>query len=225
MLLPRLVALAGAALALTAAAAPPAVAAPVRRATGADVTPVLTSTPFGALPGQRVTHTITLAVTGGGAVPGVRVTFTTSADLVLVAAHTSAGRCPTVGARTVVCDLGTLSGPATVRVQGVLAAGTAPGALVSNVVTVSSARPDANPADDRADNAYLLPPPTATASNSPAASARPAGASERSTRTGRPVLALVAAVALAALVAGGLLVRRRRGALTRGDAGDPETVV
>ncbi len=194
---------------------------------GADVVPVLTSTPFGVLPGQRVTHTIALSVTGTGVVAGVRVSFTTSVGLEPVTATASVGRCPTVEARAVVCELGDLARPATVRVEGVLSPGTGPGALVSNVVTVSTNRPDSDPTDNRVSNAYLLPAPTA-ASSSPAPSARPGTVGSRPVRSGRPMLAALAALAagiVAALVPAGLLLRRRRSALTSRDTTRRETVV
>src|SRR5260370_26845228 len=69
-----------------------------------NVVPVLTSTPFGASPGQPVTHTVTLS--GTGVVPAVRVTFTTTVGLDGVRAAASSGGCTVVTAPTVVCELG-----------------------------------------------------------------------------------------------------------------------
>ena len=212
MSLPRTVSVIGLAVAFAAGAG----AQPARAVPGspADAAPVLTSTPFGARQGQRVTHTITLAVTGSGTLGGVRVTFTTSAGLDAASARTSVGRCPTITAVSVICDLGDLAAPRartatpTVTVRGVLMPGAAPGSLVQNVVALTTMHPDADPADNVVSNAYLLPgAASAGATARPPASARPASAAAGSRHTGPPVL--VALISAALVAAAGVLLWRR----------------
>ena len=142
-----------------------------------DAAPVLTSTPFGALPGQRVTHTITIS--GGGTLTNTRVTFTTTADLDGVTARAEPGRC-TASPRTVVCELGDLrlgSAPAVPRITitGRVRPGVPPGTVVRNRVSVTSVESAATGAQI-ASNAYLLPGATATPTDPPLES--PAVASE-----------------------------------------------
>ncbi|SCG69366.1 hypothetical protein [Micromonospora inositola] len=190
-------------MAAVAAAAPtPTPARPV------DAAPVLTSTPFGALPGQRVTHTVTIS--GNGTLTAARVTFTTSADLDDVTARAEPGRC-TASPRTVVCELGDLrlgTAPAVPRITitGRVRPGAPPGALVRNRVTVTSVESAATGAQI-ASNAYLLPGATPTdpplESSAAATEMPPPGRSMR-------VPAVTAVVLAGAVVVGTLLTRRRR---------------
>ncbi|MFJ8579536.1 hypothetical protein [Micromonospora sp. NPDC093277] len=173
--------------------------------------PVLTSAPFGALPGQRVTHTVTIA--GTGDLTAVRVTFTTTADLDDVTARAEPGGC-TTSPRTVVCDLGDLTLGATpgaprITISGLVRPGAPPGAVVRNRVTVTSVE-SATTGAQVASNAYQFPgpthPPTDPPLESPAA-ATGVGPAAGSTRTPAVVAVLVAGVAA---VVGLLLARRRR---------------
>ncbi|MCI4066001.1 hypothetical protein MRQ36_27010 [Micromonospora sp. R77] len=186
--------------------------APTPTVTGAtvDAAPVLTSTPFGALPGQRVTHTVTIA--GNGTLTGARVTFTTTADLDGVSARVTPGRCA-VSPRTVVCELGDLrlggaQGPPRITVTGLVRPGSPPGTLVRNRVTVTSVETTAGSALV-ASNAYLLPGATTAPADPPLASS---AAATRTSPTGRSGwLPAGAAVVLGgALGAIALLARRRR---------------
>jgi hypothetical protein len=173
-----------------------------------DVVPVLTSTPFAAAPGRAVSHTVTLSGTGTGTVPGVRVTFTTTVALDGVTASPSRGTCPVVTALTVVCELGDvtvpMAGPApAVTVTGTVRPGTPPGTLVQNLVTVTSSVPDADPNNNGASNAYLV-------AGAATASPRPTTAAGTAARPAGRVPLAVAALALAGLMAGAILLWRRR---------------
>ncbi|MBM0226905.1 MULTISPECIES: hypothetical protein [Micromonospora] len=190
-------------LAAVAVAAPtPTPARPV------DAAPVLTSTPFGALPGQQVTHVVTIS--GGGTLTNTRVTFTTTADLDGVTASAEPGRC-TASPRTVVCELGDLrlgTAPSVpkITIAGRVRPGVPPGTLVRNRVSVTSVESTATGAQF-ASNAYLLPGATATptdpALESPVASeALPGGRSMR-------VPAVAAVVVAGAVAAAAVLTRRR----------------
>jgi hypothetical protein len=188
-----------------AAAAP---APPPAPAVGA--TPVLTSTPFGALPEQGVTHTVTIA--GRGTLTAARVTFTTTADLDGVVARAEPGRCA-ASPRIVVCDLGDLllgaaAAAPRVTITGRIRPGAPPGTVIRNRVSVTSVESTAT--DPRiASNAYLLPGSTASATatdpplESPAVASqvRPPGRSLR--------VPAVAAAVVGAIAAGVLLTRRR----------------
>ena len=175
-----------------------------------DAAPVLTSTPFGALPGQRVTHTVTIA--GNGSLTNARVTFTTTADLDGITARAAPGRCA-VSPRTVVCDLGDLrlggaQAAPRVTITGQVRPGAPPGAVVRNRVTVTSVESTGTGALV-ASNAYLLPGSTATPSDPPLES--PAMATEVSPPGRSLRLPAVAAVVVAGtLAAVALLTRRRR---------------
>lgn len=174
-----------------------------------DAAPVLTSAPFGALPGQRVTHTVTIS--GTAALGGARITFTTTADLEAVTARAQPGWC-TVAARQVVCDLGDVrlasGAPAPrVTITGRVRPGAVPGTVVRNRVSLTS---DELPEDQAqiASNAYLVPGATATPTDPPAepqAAAPVDPAPDRSMRIPATVSLVVAALA----VAGTLLTRRR----------------
>ncbi|WP_346116085.1 hypothetical protein [Micromonospora coerulea] len=172
-----------------------------------DAAPVLTSTPFGALPGQRVTHTITIS--GAATLTGARITFTTTADLDGVTAQAEPGWCD-VAVRTVVCDLGDVrlagaSAAPRVTITGRVRPGAAPGTLVRNLVSLTSAQlPAADPL--LASNAYLLPGSTTPATDPPqeAAAATTDPAPGRSART-----PIALAVLVGALAAGAVLTRRR----------------
>jgi len=176
------------------------------RAPAPVAVPVLTSTPFAAAPGQRVTHTIGLSGSAAGTVAAVRVTFTTTVDLDGVAVTAKPGTCPVVTPRRVVCDLGDLDfanpdAPApTVTVTGTVHPGQSPGTLVQNLVTVTSGT-----TDNVVSNAYLVPGSTVPSPAAPAPAAGPRGR----TPSG-PVILLVAlgAVLLAGL---GVTAWRRRG--------------
>jgi hypothetical protein len=175
-----------------------------------NVLPVLTSTPFGASPRQPVTHTVTLS--GTGVVPAVRVTFTTSVGLDEVKATASPGGCPVVTALRVVCEFGDVSftdGAApTMTITGTVHSGTAPGTLVQNLVSVTSAGA-ADQANDVVSNAYLVaalgPSPTvdpSPAASTPVASPEPGHAN--------PLPAVGAVLALGCLAMAGLIFGRRR---------------
>ncbi|MGN9777635.1 hypothetical protein ACTMS0_17990 [Micromonospora sp. H33] len=173
-----------------------------------DAIPVLTSTPFGALPGQQVTHTIT--VSGHGTVTAARVTFTTTVDLDGVTASTKPGRC-TVSARSVVCDLGHLrldagSPSPRITITGSVRPGAPPGTLIRNRVTVTSAQSSST---EVTSNAYLLPGSTATPTDQPQQELHPAATRAQSPGRwmGTPV---VAAMVVAGVVTVGLLLTRRR---------------
>ncbi|MEH1057189.1 hypothetical protein V6U89_18545 [Micromonospora sp. CPCC 206171] len=176
-----------------------------------DAAPVLTSAPFGALPGQQVTHTVT--VSGSGTLTTTRVTFTTTVDLDGVTARAEPGRCA-ASPRTVVCDLGDLrlgAGAAPrITISGRVRPGAPPGTVVRNRVDVTSAETTATGARTTS-NAYLLPGATATPTDPPPRS--PAMASEdrppgRSMRVPAVAAAVAGAVAAAALLARRRLRRR-----------------
>jgi hypothetical protein len=184
-----------------------------------DAVPVLTSSPFGAAPGQPVTHTITVSDPGTGAaaltsvLTSVRITFTTTVGLDGVRASASSGSCPIVTALTVVCELGNveLSGAdaATpkVTITGIVHAGTAPGTLVQNLVNVTSGVPDADPSNSVANNAYLIPGGAPTHVRAPASAASPSGGAARLVN---PVPVLATVLILAGLAAARLIVVWRR---------------
>lgn len=178
-----------------------------------NVMPVLTSIPFGAGPGQRVSHTITLSSSGTGTAAAVRVTYETTVDLGGATAKANPGRC-TVSARTVVCDLGDLRFPAgastpTITITGTVDPAVEPGTLVQNRVSVGSAQSTANPANQVASNAYLVS--TATAIAQPATSApTKAAASPSAPRSSHRVTMIAAVLLCAVALAVGLLFWRRR---------------
>ncbi|MGK5441475.1 hypothetical protein ACSNN7_06550 [Micromonospora sp. URMC 105] len=192
-------------LAALAAAPSPPPSPPV------DATPVLTSTPFGTLPGQQVTHTVTLS--GDGTLTGTRVTFTTTVDLDGVTARADPGRC-TASARTVVCDLGDLrlsptAAPPRITVSGRVRPGAPPGTVVRNRVDVTAAQFAATGART-ASNAYLLPGSTAAPTATPPASPVMAGEVTPPGRSSRvPAVAAVGAAIAVAVAAAALLTRRR----------------
>ncbi|MEV0723756.1 hypothetical protein AB0I37_13355 [Micromonospora purpureochromogenes] len=172
-----------------------------------DAAPVLTSTPFGALPGQQVTHTVTIS--GSGTLTTTRVTFTTTVDLDGVTARAEPGRCA-ASPRTVVCDLGDLRlGPAgtapRITITGRVRPGAPPGTVVRNRVGVTSVETTATGARTTS-NAYLLPGSTATPTDPPPRST--AMASEVPPGRSMRVPAVAAVVAGAAAMAA-LLARRR----------------
>jgi Domain of unknown function DUF11 len=183
-----------------------------------DVVPVLTSTPFAAAPGRTVTHSIALQASGAGTLTAVRVTFTTTVDLDGVTASTSSGSCPIVTALTVVCELGTVDFPGagtapTVTVTGTVRPGTSPGALVQNLVNVTTGTPDGDPSNNVASNAYLAggagATPTRVAASGPTRSASPA--TRAASRVGvAPVVALLGLGALVAAASVLLWWRRRQ---------------
>ncbi|WP_446215250.1 hypothetical protein [Micromonospora sp. IBHARD004] len=192
-------------MAAMAAAAPTPTPTPVPPV---DAAPVLTSTPFGALPGQRVTHTITIA--GGGTLTNTRVTFTTTADLDGVTARAEPGQC-TASPRTIVCELGDLrlgAAPAVPRITitGRVRPGVPPGTVVRNRVSVTSVESTASGAQF-ASNAYLLPGSTATPTD-PALES-PAAASDVPPGRSMRVPAVAAVLLAGAVVAGALLTRGR----------------
>jgi hypothetical protein len=175
-----------------------------------DAAPVLTSTPFGALPGQQVTHTVTIS--GGGTLTAARVTFTTTVDLDGVTARAEPGRC-TAASRTVVCDLGdlrlgTAEAVPRMTITGRVRPGARPGTLVRNRVDVTSVEFTATDAPI-ASNAYLLPGSTATPTDPPLESPVVAGEVRPSGRSMR-VPAVAAAVLVATVVAAAALLARRR---------------
>ena len=190
------------AVAAAAPAPPPAPAV--------DAMPVLTSTPFGALPEQGVTHTVTIS--GRGTLTGTRVTFTTTVDLDGVIAKAEPGRCA-ASPRTVVCDLGDLllgaaAAAPRITITGRIRPGVPPGTLVRNRVSVTSVESTATDPHTTS-NAYLLPGATAKAKATATGLEAPAAASgvrppERSLR-----VPAVAAVVFIAIAAGILLTRRR----------------
>jgi hypothetical protein len=176
-----------------------------------DLVPVLTSTPFGAVSGQLVTHTILVTGTATGSLTAVRLTFTTTVGLDGVAATASQGRCTIANALTVVCDLGTLDFPSAdtpppkVTITGTVQPQTARGTLVQNLVNITSEAPDADASNNATSNAYLIP---ALSGSSSAANAAQSSCSVAR----RP--SYLAPVAAAMLVLGALasliLLRRRR---------------
>ncbi|MEU8264374.1 hypothetical protein AB0C02_27600 [Micromonospora sp. NPDC048999] len=173
--------------------------------------PVLTSTPFGALPGQRVTHTVTIS--GTGALTSTRVTFTTTADLDDVTARAEPGDC-TTSPRTVVCDLGDLSlgttaGAPRITISGRVRPGTPPGAVVRNRVTVTAVE-SATTGAPVASNAYVLPGPTPPPTDPPLESPAEATGVPPPSGPARVPAVVALAVAVAAAVGALLLVRRRR---------------
>ncbi|MFG2054364.1 hypothetical protein ACGFI9_10045 [Micromonospora sp. NPDC048930] len=174
-----------------------------------DATPVLTTTPFGALPGQQVTHTVTIS--GTATLTAGRITFTTTADLDDVTVHATPGQCE-VSPRTVTCDLGDVrlaagAAPPRITITGRIRAGADPGGLVRNRVTLTAAEF----ADDDAQvasNAYLLPGSEPTSGEvSRQAATLP---SDPPHRRSAVVAALAVLLAGALVVAAVLLARRRR---------------
>jgi hypothetical protein len=209
-----------------------AAAASSAAASALDVAPVLTSTPFASPPGQRVTHTITLSGTGTGALTAVRVTFTTTVDLDGVTANASAGNCPIVTALTVVCELGNVdfsdanAVAPKVTIAGTVHPGTVAGTLVQNLVNVTSGTPDADPANNVANNAYLMGGAKAAPSDTPTSRPGPARSASGSAAAGGvnpvPVIAVLAVAGLATAALIGLrrrrssVLRRRRSSLSGG---------
>ncbi|WP_319460257.1 hypothetical protein [Micromonospora sp. RTP1Z1] len=191
-------------MAAAAAATPtPTPAPPV------DAAPVLTSTPFGALPGQRVTHVVTIS--GNGTLTNARVTFTTTADLDGVTARAEPGQC-TASPRTVVCELGdlrlgTAGSVPRITITGRVRPGVPPGTVVRNRVSLTSVESTATGAQ-LASNAYLLPGSTATPTDPPLEST--AVATEGTPRGRSMRVPAVAAMVVAGAVAVGALLTRRR---------------
>ncbi|MFG1658286.1 hypothetical protein ACGFIY_17345 [Micromonospora chersina] len=190
---------------VVAAAAPAPPPAPA-----VEATPTLTSTPFGALPGQGVTHTVTIS--GRGTLTAARVTFTTTADLDGVIARAEPGRCA-ASTRIVVCDLGDLLLGATaavprVTITGRIRPGVPPGTLVRNRVSITPVGPTAT-GPHVASNAYLLPGSTTTATGTGPAVESSAVASEVRPPEGSLRAPVVAVVVVSTVAAGVLLMRRR----------------
>lgn len=178
---------------------------------GADLVPVLTSTPFGAIGGQAVVHTIVVSGSGTGSVAGVRLTFTTNVSLDGATVSTSQGQCSVTDARTVTCDLGAVDvanadAPPKVTINGTVAPGTPGGTLVQNLVKLTPGAPDGDMSNNATSNAYLIP----GGSGGPPGRAEAGRPPDRSGRTPR----FLAQVAGGLLAFGGLLtlvlVRRRR---------------
>lgn len=168
--------------------------------------------PFGASPGAAVTHTVTLS--GTGVVLAVRVTFTTTVGLDGVKATASPGGCPVVTPLMVVCEFGDVnfSDPAaapTMTITGTVHPGTAPGTLVQNLVSVTSAGGAADPTDNVVSNAYLVAGlgPSSALDPSPTASA---GVASPQPGQVNPLLAVGAVLALGCLGMAGLIFGRRR---------------
>ncbi|OKI48931.1 hypothetical protein [Micromonospora sp. CB01531] len=173
-----------------------------------DATPVLTSTPFGALPGQQVTHTVTIA--GTATLVAARITFTTTADLETVTARAQPGWCA-VTAREVVCDLGDVrlasGSPAPrITITGRVRPGAEPGTVVRNRVSLTSEQVPENEAQI-ASNAYLVPGSTTTPIDPPA---EPQAATVDPTPARSMRVPTVLAVVVAGLAAAGAVLTRRR---------------
>jgi hypothetical protein len=206
VLLSRAVRLVSAAVAL---AGPVVALAP---SSGVDLVPVLTSTPFGALGGQSVTHTILVSGIGTGNPTGVRLTFTTTVGLDGVAANASQGRCSIVDALTVVCELGVVdypdadAAPPKVTITGTVKPGTARGTLVQNIVNIASEPPDTDVSNNAASNAYLIP----GLSGSPTSRPDAAQSSEGARRRPGYLVPVAGAVLVLGVLAGLILLRRRR---------------
>jgi Domain of unknown function DUF11 len=180
---------------------------------GVDLVPALTSAPFGAVGGQAVTHTILVSGGGTGTAAGVRVTFTTTTGLDGAAASATQGRCSVTDKLTVVCELGTVDFPAAdtappkVTITGTVTPGSVPGTLVQNLVTVAAEPADTNVSNNSTSNAYLIPGPSGAVTSRP-----PATSSSGGTTRGPRYLAPVAAgVLVFGVLAGVLVLRRRRG--------------
>ena len=176
-----------------------------------DLVPTLTSTPFGAIGGQSVTHTILVSATGTGTVAAVRVTFTTTAGLEGATASTSQGRCSMVDKFTVVCELGDViyasadAAAPKVTIGATVTSASAPGALMQNLVKVTSQPSDADASNNSVSNAYLVP------GKSQGATGRPDAASSGGTTRRPGYLAPVAAgVLVFGALAGAIVLRRRR---------------
>ena len=222
MLLPGTVSVLGVVVALGAPGPAPAPSSRV------DVVPVLTSTPFGAGPGQQVRHLITLSGTGAGTVAAVRVTYTTTVDLTGAAAKASPGRCA-VSARTVVCDLGDLRFAAdatkpTIMITGTIGPGAAPGTLVQNRVSVDSPQFATKSANQVASNAYLVSGSSAAPASRSTAVAHSAVAPAQSPWRSGPATVIATLLVCAAVALGGLVVlrRRRQRRLVTTPSGQPE---
>jgi Domain of unknown function DUF11 len=176
-----------------------------------DLVPVLTSTPFGAVGGQLVTHTILVTGTATGSLTAMRLTFTTTVGLDGVAASASQGRCTVVNAFTVVCDLGTLDFASAdtpspkVTITGTIQPGTARGTLVQNLVNITSEAPDADASNNATSNAYLIPGLSGS-SSAPNAAQSSGGAARRPGY----LVPVAAAVLVLGAMASFILLRRRR---------------
>jgi hypothetical protein len=205
VLVSRAVCFVGVAVALAGPVAPQAPAG------GGDLVPALTSTPFGAVGGQSVTHTILVSGTGAGTVPGVRVTFTTTVGLDGAVANTTQGRCSVVDALTVVCELGavdvaTAGAAPTVTISGTVAPGAVRGTLVQNLIKVTSEPADSDVSNNAASNAYLIP----GLSDAPTGRPAVAPASGGTARGPRYLLLVAAGVLVFGVLAGVVMLRRRR---------------
>jgi hypothetical protein len=179
---------------------------------GVDLVPVLTSTPFGAIGGQQVTHTILVSATGTGNATGVRLTFSTTVGLDGVAVSASQGHCSVVDTATVVCELGVLdfpnadAAPPKVTITGTVKPGILRGSLVQNLVNVASEPPDADVSNDTASNAYLIP----GLSGSPTSRPNTARSSDGPGRRLGYLVPVTAAVLVLGALASFILFRRRR---------------
>ncbi|MFR9775434.1 hypothetical protein ACL02O_05180 [Micromonospora sp. MS34] len=171
-----------------------------------DATPVLTTTPFAALPGQRVTHTVTIS--GTATLTAGRIIFTTTAELDDVTVRADPGRCA-VTDRTVTCDLGTVrlaagAAPPSVTITGRIRSVGAPGSVVRNRVILTAAEFASDDAQV-ASNAYQLPGAAPTSPQASLGSAVADPPQRRSTTT-----ATLALLMAAGLAVGVVLVARRR---------------
>jgi hypothetical protein len=143
------------------------------------------------------------------------VTFTTTVGLDGVTAAANQGGCPVVTAVRVVCDLGDVNlspGAAapTVTIAGTVHPATVPGTLVQNVVSISSAGRDGDPAKDVVSNAYLVAAPDASRVPASTSGANPpSGQSPHRAQVNR-LPAVGAVLVLVGLTVSGVLVRRRR---------------
>ena len=206
MLWSRAVSVIGAAVALAGPVVPQA------PAEGVDLVPVLTSTPFAATGGQSVTHTIVVSATGTGNAAGVRVVFSTTVGLSGAAATATQGQCAVQNEQSVICDLGVVAvaaadaSPPKVTVTGTVAAKSAPGTLVQNLVTVTAQPADFDASNNSASNAYLIPGLSGTSSSRPTVAPVSGGTARRPGY----LLPVAAGVLTFGVVIGVAALRRRR---------------
>ncbi len=117
-----------------------------------DLAVTKTHTPLTVFAGQNFNYAITVKNNGLADATNVVATDTLPAGVVFISATASQGSC--TGTTTVTCNLGGLVKGATANLTLVVRAATT--GAVTNTVTAAASEPDANPADNRAQDTLTI---------------------------------------------------------------------
>ncbi|WP_018348173.1 DUF11 domain-containing protein [Longispora albida] len=132
-------------------------------ADGPNVTADLTSTPFNASPGDKVTHQVVVRNTGSAGAADSTMRFTTTLPMTGVEAKSTQGTCRTVRPDQVECTLGSVqqapAEPTVITISGTLDTKRPPGGLVRNTATVTTSTQETVPDDNTSINGYLIAAP------------------------------------------------------------------